>query len=485
MLKHVAPHKQPEISAKRTHTLLYKVQPEGRGSGQVESLYSLLQRLAYEHSLAPNRLVCMTLANDPDIRATMAPSTTAPTHSYDSNVKEWNWGSCWTWGKDTPNLMIGAGLAAMRWANALEIASGNQSLDECTLRGLHLQISTNKLVVAEARICLDCLQQDLTTGRMPYERLLWRMRPVSCCPIHRKALLSPQCGKQRVKHKDKYLRIDYCGACKQCGSLGFSCSDTTATPCSEADLWRAEQCAQLLVALSSNWHQLPGKMKKLMKAQVEATGGVQAFAAKVGIPKSDISRWLNGTSSRLGIDQLLDIAWVKGVSLPELLQGNWVEVNIPKGDRSPLRARRQIKKINHDQLRQAMIDAIAHGKNATQVARTMQVSTKSMKSHAALYEELQAHAISRKQATDEHRRSMALDEAAGVATQLLAAGEKLSLRNAMKLTGNSWYPTELRAQCLRVIAHVLENAEPPMRGRISAATFGAAIAVARRLQSSR
>lgn len=174
-----------------------------------------------------------------------------------------------------------------------------------------------------------------------------------------------------------------------------------------------------------------------MKAQVEATGGVQAFAAKVGIPKSDISRWLNGTSSRLGIDQLLDIAWVEGVSLPELLQGNWVEVNIPKGDRSPLRARRQIKKINHDQLRQAMIDAIAHGKNATQVARTMQVSTKSMKSHAALYEELQAHAISRKQATDEHRRSMALDEAAGVATQLLAAGEKLSLRNAMKLSRNT------------------------------------------------
>lgn len=482
MLKQSTFHAQPAPTKKRKPTLLYKIPPEGRNSSQIESLYSLLQRLAHEHALPPNKLVNITLANDPDVSVALTPNRKEQRVMRRVYRQGWGWG--WGWDKNAGNLMIGTGLGAKSWANALEIATGNQKLDDCTLSGLTFLVSTTKLITTEERICVDCLQEDLSAGRMPYERLLWRMGPVSCCPVHRRPLLPAKCGKPPTESQDPYLRVKHSGVCGGCGALGFTCIKTTEDSCSTSELWRAEQCAQLLVALNNCWQQSPFNMKLLLKQKADDAGGIQAFAAKVGGSKSIFSNWFKKPSSRIAIAQLLDIAWIEGVSLSALLQGRWEPIDMPESDRSPLRKRRPAKRVDHQRLRQAMAEAIAQEKTASDVARSMQVDLSTMRRHADLYMQMRGNTITHKQAEDEARRSMAVGEAEQIARQLLSDGKTLSLRNACELSGTRWYPAQLRAQSLRVMAHVLANGSAPTSARIGAPTLKLAMAAAMRLQAT-
>ena len=480
MFKQTSFYVPPALPAKRKPTLLYKIAPEGKGSSQIESLYSLLQRLAHEHALPPSKLVNITMANDPDVSAALTPNRKEQRVMRRVYRQGWGWG--WGWDKNAGNLMIGTGLGAKSWARALEIATGNQQLEACTLAGLTFLVSTTKLITTEERVCVDCLQADVASRRMPYERLLWRMGPVTCCPVHRKPLLPAKCGKPPSEGQDPYLRVKHSGVCSGCGALGFSCIPASEATCSPSEVWRAEQCAEVLIAMGGTWDQSPARMKWRLRQKVEEDGGVQAFAAKVGGSKSIFSNWLKKPSSRIAIAQLLDIAWVEGVSLTAMLQGRWVPIAMSESDRAPMRKRRAPKRVDHQSLRQAMAEAIIEGRTASDVARAMQVDLSTMRRHADLYMQMRGNTITHKQAEDEARRSMAVQEAERVAGQLLREGKTLSLRNATTLSGSPWYPNELRAQSLRVIAHVLDDGVVPVSARIGAPTLRLAMAAAQRLQ---
>lgn len=480
MLETVISRAQPASTQKRKATLLYKIPPEGQTTAQIESLYSLLQRLAHEHSLPPSKLVNITLANDPDISSTLAPNKKEQRVMRRIYRQGWGWG--WGWDKNAGNLMIGTGLGAKSWAKALEIATGNQQLDLCTLAGLTNLVSTTKLITTEERVCIDCLREDLAASRMPYERLMWRMGPVSCCPVHRKPLLPARCGKPPSEALDPYLRVKHSGVCGGCGALGFSCNPKSADTCSPSEIWRAEQCAQVLVALGTNWVQSPTPMKQLVQQKAEDAGGVQAYAAKVGGSKSIFSNWLRKPNSRMAIAQLLDIAWIEGVSLASLLQGEWVPIEMPESDRKPLRRRRAVKRVDHQRLRQAMAEAITQGKTASEVARAMQVDLSTMRRHEDLYMQMRGNTITNKQAEDENRRTMAVCEAEQIAIDLIQSGQTLSLRNASAAAGTKWYPSQLRAQALRAIAATLESGNTPSSLRIGATTLRLATEAAERIR---
>lgn len=482
MLKQATFHPQPAPAPRRKPTLLYCIKPEGRGTSQSESLYSFLQRLAYEHSLPPNKLVNITMANDPEVSAALTPNRKEQRVMRRIYREGWGWG--WGWDKNAGNLMIGTGLGARSWARALEIATGNQSLEGCTLSKLSYHVSTTKLITTEERVCVECLRSDLEAGRMPYERLLWRMGPVSCCPLHHRPLLPAKCGKPPSESQDPYLRVKHSGVCGGCGAIGFTCVAPPTDTGTPADVWRAEQCAGLLKALNGEWPQASAKMKALIKQRADDVGGIQAFAARVGGSKSIFSNWLKKSSARIAVAQLMDVAWVEGISLPDLLLGDWVPVDMPEASRDPQRKRRTVKRVDHQKLRQAMGTAIMQGQSASEVARAMQVDLSTMRRHADLYMQMRGNTVTHKQAEDEVRRSMAISEAEQIARQLLADGKTLSLRNASELSGTRWYPAQLRAQSLRVMAHVLASGSAPASARIGAPTLKLAIAAAMRLQAT-
>lgn len=483
MLKHATFHPQPAPAPRRKPTLLYCIKPEGQGTSQSESLYSFLHRLAHEHSLPPNKLVKITMNTDPEVSAALTPNRKEQRVMRRIYHQGWGWG--WGWDKNAGNLMIGTGLGARSWARALEIATGNQSLEACTLSRLSHHVSTTKLITTEERVCVDCLRSDLDAGRMPYERLLWRMGAVSCCPLHRKPLVPAKCGKPPSESQDPYLRVKHSGVCGGCGVIGFTCIAPPTDTCTPAEIWRAEQCANLLEALNGEWPQTSARMKALIKRQADDVGGIQAFAARVGGSKSIFSNWLKQSSTRIAIAQLMDVAWVEGISLPGLLQGDWVPVAMPETSRDPQRKRRSVKRVDHKKLRQAMAEAITKGQSASEVSRAMQVDLSTMRRHADLYMQMRGNTVTHKQAEDEARRAMAVNEAEQVARLLLKSCKTLSLRNACELSGSQWYPAQLRAQSLRVMAFVLAHGSAPSSARIGAPTLTLTMEAVHRLQNAR
>jgi hypothetical protein len=131
-----------------------------------------------------------------------------------------------------------------------------------------------------------------------------------------------------------------------------------------------------------------------------------------------------------------------------------------------------------------MSAAITAGQSASEVARALQVDLSTMRRHADLYMHMRGNTVTHKQAEDEAKRAMAVNEAEQVAKALIAANKALSLRNASEQSGTQWYPAQLRAQSLRVIAHVLVQGSAPASARIGAPTLKMAVAAAERLREA-
>lgn len=444
-------------------TLLYRIPPHNAGTGEVESLFSLLQRLAYAHSMPPTKLVRITLASEPRIKASLTPTEKGERISRRIHGEGWGWG--WGWDKDAGKLMIGPGDGAKAWAHALSIATGLRRLDHCTLAPLNYHVTTTHLLTAEQRVCLHCIREDEANYKLPYERLLWRLADVSCCPTHRVRLFTPLCGKERAQQCDPYARVMHPGVCSGCGSVGYRCSAAVPEPADEGEVWRAQQCAELLHAMQQTaWDRHPGLMKELVRAQATVLGvGIPGMAKRVGASESIFWDWLHKKNvyGRISLAQLIDIAGVEGISLAGLLAGKFQPVDTPAGCRTPHRVKRVIPKVDHAALKAAMRQALDDGRCAKDVAESMKVDINTLRRHPELYRKLRANTQQRLEEETRARQSAALQEAVEAATAMIERGYPVTLRNACEVSEDRWYPAELRAKCLQVLMSVLRHDAPP------------------------
>jgi hypothetical protein len=385
--------------------------------------------------------------------------------------------------------MIGTGGSARNWAKALGIATGNRYLAEGTLADLTDHISSTGLITDEERICLACVRDDAKSGGRPYERLLWRLGPITCCPVHKKRLVTARCGAKPSKAQDPYLRIKHPGVCCGCGSVAFTCISEPPSIATTVEVWHAQQSKELLNDIATDWpvrpEVLPLIMKRVIKDHAQNTGGLQHFAERVGASKSNLSEWLGNERQRTSLAQLIDIAWVEGVSLAGLVQGRLIKVNTPDGCRAPHRIPKVSKRVDHQALREAMKQAIQEGRSASEVAHDMQVDLSTLAIHSELYTAMRGHTALQQLADDTFRRSAAIAEARQMAEHLLNEGKPVTLRNASASGGDSWMPSQLRSQSLSVIARELSCGETPACAKVGAQTRNMAIEAARELLSKR
>jgi hypothetical protein len=175
---------------------------------------------------------------------------------------------------------------------------------------------------------------------------------------------------------------------------------------------------------------------------------------------------------------LLDIAWVEGLSLSELIKGQRVKVNTPEVCREPQRVPKQFKRVDHDALREAMRAAARDGRSASDVARELDVDLSTMARHADLYATLRRHTSHQQLADDTFRRNAAVYEARQMAERLLEAGAPVTLRNANDKSGDRWMPAQLRSQTLSIIARELDERDDSACTKVSAQTKAMAIEAA-------
>jgi hypothetical protein len=418
-------------------TLLYGVPPQGAGTGDVESLHSYVLALAHAHALTPNTVVRSVLQTRPQGQET------------GMNIG-------WGWDKHRASALVGVGEVPGRFAAALGAATGRTELRLCTLGPLSRHICGQGLVDEDERVCLACLAADLAANRLPYGRLLWRLGAVTCCPIHRRPLVLAKCGGAPRPKAEQFGRRKLAGSCGTCGSIGYRCiapSNAVATP---FEVWRAQQCAEMIVAMPKIDESDPLMMKDMIRAYCSRADGIVHFAERVGAPKSQVSRWLSNPTARFSLAQMLDIAANEGFSLARMLAADLIRTIHPDSD-GPMRLRRPTKRLNHYVLECRLKAAVEGDETIQTVASDFKVDASTIARHTALYAVLRDRARERHDGERSNRHQKAVGQAEATLVKLVSTGRTPTLRNAGVLTGEIWHASQLRSIAFTLMRISLGN----------------------------
>ncbi len=435
-------------------TPLYGIPPRGVGTGEVESLFSHLLFLSFEQRLAPRQVVSHLL---PGVEEKLGVLATSPRHQVG-----------WAWDKHAGKEMVGMHQSAARWVRVMEAATGLTELRFSTLLPLEL-LTTGNLITSEERVCIDCLAADKAEGKTPYGRLLWRLRPVTCCPLHRRRLLVPLCGRNgRVAAAD-YGRIKLSGVCGSCGSIGHGCSKNEPQEAGPDEVWRAEQCLRVLAALPSVEKAGPAPVRAAVRALCSERGAVSSLAFRAGAPKSVLTQWLKHEAWRLNFEQLLDICAVEELDLAELMQGRLVASPCAAG-LSPSRVRRRRDPVDHEAIRSALTQALTEDLSVTDVAKALRVDLATLAKHRDLYVPVREATTRRNAAAEEARHLSAIQKVEVMASNLAKRGKRLTHRNALREGSNRFAPSSVESVVLSVMRCALGGRKA--KGAVVAARLG-------------
>jgi TniQ len=435
-------------------TPLFGIPPRGAGTGEVESLFSHLLTLSFEQRLAPRQVVSHVL---PGVEGKLGVQAMSPRYQVG-----------WAWDKHAGREMVGMHRSAARWVRVMEAATGLSGLRFSTLLPLE-PLTTGNLVTSEERVCLDCLAADEADGQMPYGRLLWRLRPATCCPKHRKRRVLPRCGRTGRVAASDYGRIKLSGVCGSCGSIGHGCRKDEPEEAGPEEVWRAEQCLRVLAALPSIEKSGPAPVRAAVRTLCSERGAVCSLALRAGAPKSVLTQWLKHQGWRLSFEQLLDICAVEELDLAELLQGRLV-ASPCAAELAPLRVRRRRDPVDHEAIRSALAQALTEDRSVTDVAKALRVDLATLAKHRDLYVPVREATARRNAEAEEARHQAAIQKVEAMACNLANRGKRLTHRNALREGSNRFAPSSVESVVLSVMRTALGDRRA--KGPAGAAKLG-------------
>jgi hypothetical protein len=228
---------------------LYRLEPIGLGTPLVESLTSYVTRLAQEHCLMVGRL----------IGSVVAPLIGKP---YLLNTQD---AAC----------MNKSHLIASDFVRTLEALTEYSGLEHLTLRPLSSLFVRPGLSRPRRAWCPACYDDQNEQAKTIYDPLLWVLKEVNACTVHRRLLESrcPHCGAE-----ERWLeRRTIPGHCSKCGRwLGLRTEERMADGDDEPDrpftfaLWTSKSLLDILGAFSRSTifatpEQIQKSLKEIMK----------------------------------------------------------------------------------------------------------------------------------------------------------------------------------------------------------------------------
>jgi transcriptional regulator with XRE-family HTH domain len=285
---------------------LLPVEPFGVGSALVESLTSYIARLAAAHAVRVSDLAGYGLA----------PCAAEESPIVSGRARHYRAGSGFHPGTHAIN-----GLAedARRWIAATETATGRTGLKYLTLTPFQSVFTKQGLFrksQAWCPVCFDHWRQNQQTIYLP---LLWHLRAVNACAIHRNPLreVCPHCC---LSFGPLYANAKP-GFCSRCHKwLGKS---GTSEDCPGDDLLLAHVIGETLAIMPQLAEEmLPDILRdNLVRLVAESAGGsTKAFSELTGIASSGmVGRWLSGEQVPR-TDLLFRICFRLGISPAEMLR---------------------------------------------------------------------------------------------------------------------------------------------------------------------
>lgn len=340
---------------------LVTLKPMGAGTQMLESVSSLLVRIARAHTVKPLDLLNREIVPRTDIQLRRPSSSFVNTHAKTAN---------------------GLGKYAHEIVDALEQLTGQTGLASCSFLPWRELLASNGNSLLHARPCWcpTCFQEWRAAGHEPYFPLAWFCEQVAVCPAHECVLIDrcTQCGRQQP-FVTRHAYLDYCSYCGEwLGKKNPANRRTSVLP--QHAIARAKAIGELIVvgqtpeALTLG---AQGRHIAVITTLVQRYfGGVRVEAERrLGIRPHALQSWL-GKHRLLSLKSLFELSERVGVS-PVTLLRNDPTTTLDLSQRTPMKPikhRPPVSKRRLDDLRK-VLDGIArngpHHLALTDVAKTL------------------------------------------------------------------------------------------------------------------
>jgi hypothetical protein len=416
----------------RRASLLFGVEPQAHGTGQVQSAYDYICWLAHAHGVTPTIVSNIVL------------EAVGKGHRQLSLRQHF--------GRDCH----GVAAMAQHVLDGLSIVCGRNDLSSLTLRPLRDFIAGHSLLAQDRRCCLACFAAT-SNGTIPHGRLLWRLRDVEACPIHGNVLVTTECGAPRSSQLRPGQRVVLEGVCPKCGSIGRQCSSSTLVRATEEQMWKAWQIHDLLSRQAEVQAAGVANFKEAMKKHYgRIPGGLGRLAKRLNCSSASLALFVREPSARLTLNVLLQVAAVEGFNLTEFLLGSLTSHHPRRpAPANPVRGSFSLPD-DWDSVAARARQAALEGLSARDFARQEGLNEGTFRRRLPDESRLlsttsKAHNESKRQLSQ--RKVIA--EVEEIAIAALERGLPLTLRSASKLTGRTWFPSEFPAQLLMAIRSAL------------------------------
>ena len=299
--------------------MLTNLELEGRGTPQIESLKSLVMRLAGEHEYSTNDMVRLLASHS--CLASLPPAQ---------------------WLVRFHDTAFSDASVARDWLPVLQKLTRVDHLHEGILNSWGSLLGKNRGSGQwTTRWCPCCLEEAQAAGR-PYLHLAWSIGLVEACPVHKTQLESAchHCGAGRTAtgRKTRRFAMHAPGVCGTCSHwLGTrdprnpNAMPREVAPASDHAICVARQIGSLLAKPMQADEEFG--VHQVLRAAAERyfSGSMVRLSEWIGLNKSTVHGWLNGTVipemgrlAELAIKlrmSLRDIVTGRIDDLPESLEG--------------------------------------------------------------------------------------------------------------------------------------------------------------------
>ncbi len=354
----------PARAAPPPRSRLYRLEPIGMGTPEVESLSSYLNRLAQAHCVTVSALIAHELV----------PQLGTPASARARRAAALVRGVPRGLGQPLAQRIYGLGRTAATWVDGLEGLTGRRDLRFLTLLVWRDVLPDRHLFSPRLRWCPACFDAWLTTGDMLYDPLLWKLNPITTCVRHQRRLRSRcRACQQRPTTFSGRSRPGYCSRCGAwlgtAGRADLQPDEQLSEDAWPWQHWVVTNLGQLLQAAPRLACPPPAETVAraitAYQAQHTAAGG-PSLRETLGSTRNRFGKWSRG-EARMQIDLLLKFCFHQGISLLQFLTEPPPAPPPSPAAASPTPrtramgpAGRHPKGTNREALRRALEAALAH-----------------------------------------------------------------------------------------------------------------------------
>ncbi|MED2762089.1 TniQ family protein [Bacillus thuringiensis] len=327
-------------------SLLYALQPEGKGTPFVESISSYLCRIAESHNIKVSTLFFEILY------------PLLPSYSYLKNVK----------GKKLikGSSLLGIGKTAIEIVRVLEKLTKRKDLHTLTLLNWSAILNL-KLISKSKSWCSLCFNEMKQSGQNLYEPLIWQINEISICSKHFVSLqeICTNCQK-RIPHYSSNMQIGFCPFCSTFLG-GKSLLDTSDELGS--DSIQKKLCDMYSQLLKNNYNPFVPTKRAISNfffrlKNENPSISYSNFARNLAFSRGQMETWFNG-ECRPPISFWAAICEIMGISIEELfIKDHSFEILKPLLEKRKKSGKRVfINKENKKRLERALVKYLNSGED--------------------------------------------------------------------------------------------------------------------------